>query len=184
MIMKQPYLALLRGINVGGKNMIRMSELKEGLEASGFEDIKTHIQSGNVLFSYEETDTSKLAEKISLSIAKHFKAQIGVAVFSKQEWQTILKHAPESWGKDKARKHNLLVMLKPCDTKQVTTDIGKLEPDIETLVPGEGVLYQSLSLKLFGRTTSGKLAGKQIYKQMTIRNYNTSLKLLSLFNDM
>jgi uncharacterized protein (DUF1697 family) len=71
-------------------------------------------------------------------------------------------------------------MLKPYDMQQVVADIGDLKPDIEMLIAGEGVLYQSMSLALFGRTTTGKLATKPIYKRMTVRNYNTSMKLLTL----
>lgn len=60
--------------------------------------------------------------------------------------------------------------------------VGELKPDIETIEPGNGVLYQSMSLKMFGRTTTGKLVSNPIYKKITVRNYNTVTKLFSLLN--
>ncbi len=104
-------------------------------------------------------------------------------MFSKNKWQSIIDKAPNNWGRDKTWKHNLLALIKPYAMQQVMSDIGELKPDIEMLVPGEGVIYQSISFKMFGRSTSGKLAGKPVYKQMTIRNYNTATKLLPLLQN-
>lgn len=178
--MNTSYLALLRGVNVGGNNMIKMSELKIALESDGFTDVSTYIQSGNVLFTSGEQGIDKLAEKVKNSLVKHFGIDVGVAVFSKDEWQQVVDGAPKWWGKDATWKHNLLAMLKPYDMEQVVAAYGELKPEIEMLLPGEGVLYQSLSLEKFGRTTGGKLAANPIYKRMTIRNYNTATKLLTL----
>lgn len=178
--MKISYLALLRGINVGGNNMIKMSDLRGSLTQAGFQDVRTFIQSGNVLFQSAETDASKLVSHIEALIRKQWKIEVAVAVFSKHEWQQILLKAPKAWGKDPEWKHNLLVLLKPYDMASVIADISELKPGIERLVPGDGVLYQSMSRELFGRTTTGKLASKAVYKRMTVRNYNTAQKLLSL----
>lgn len=178
--MQITYLALLRGVNVGGKNMLKMAELKAALEADGFAAVRTYIQSGNIIFEAAKTDTELLARRVRQSIAKQFHIQAGVAVFTSDEWQHIIKKAPKDWGKDPSWKHNLLILLKPYDMKTVVSAIGELKPDIELLTPGGGVLYQSMSLKLFGRTTTGKLAANPVYQQMTIRNYNTATKLLGL----
>lgn len=175
------YLALLRGVNVGGR-MLSMAALRESMEKDGFENVKTFIQSGNVFFDSSETNTDKLAAAVSKHIKTHFDMDVEVAVFTKSEWQKIIDRAPKWWGVDKTWKHNLLVLLKPYDMSEVIKDVGELKPDIEAMEPGEGVLYQSMSFKLFGRTTTGKLASKPVYKRMTIRNYNTSNKLLALFD--
>lgn len=183
MPMKQSYLALLRGVNVGGNNIIKMADLKATLEAAGFQNVRTYIQSGNVLFSASEvTDTDNLAALVEETIASHFQVPVRVAVFSKPEWQAVIASAPDSWGKNPDWKHNLLVMLKPCDIQQAVAAIGDLKPDIEALQAGDGVLYQSVSIKSFGRATTGKLAASAVYKQMTVRSYNTAVKLSSLLN--
>lgn len=178
------YLALLRGVNVGGNGTLNMSELKTELERSGYKNVHTYINSGNVFFTTDETDTLKLADSVRTLIYKKFQLDVAVVVFSRDEWQQIINDAPGWWGRDHEWKHNLLVMIPPytMTMKEVVTAIGELKPDIETMQAGEGVLYQSMSKALFGRTTTGKLASNPIYKRMTIRNFNTATKLLSLFD--
>jgi|LSQX01.3.fsa_nt_gb uncharacterized protein (DUF1697 family) len=66
------YIALLRGINVGGKNKLAMSELKARFEKLGFTDVSTHLNSGNVIFSTDIDDTEHLAHKIKIMIEKNF----------------------------------------------------------------------------------------------------------------
>jgi uncharacterized protein (DUF1697 family) len=176
----QSYLALLRGINVGGNNMIKMAELKTCLEDAGFHNVRTYIQSGNVIFKAQDDDTAKLEKRMEEIIQERFGMQIRVAVFSKDEWSAILDNAPEKWGKEMDWKHNILVLLRPYTTDNAVAAIGELKPDIEMMIAGKGVLYQSASIKMVGRTTTGKLASNPIYKQMTIRNYNSATKLLAL----
>ncbi len=176
------YLALLRGVNVSGKSLVAMANLRAALAEAGLADVQTYIQSGNVIFTSGVKDTGKLAALIGNAIAKHFDMNVGVVVFSHDEWAHIISGAPKWWGKDPEWKHNLLVLLKPYNMDDVIAAVGQLKPDIEAMEPGEGVLYQSMSLKLFGRTTSGKLSSSPIYKKMTVRNYNTATKLLALLN--
>ena len=174
------YLALLRGINVGGNSIVKMSELKRALENSGLQKVTTYIQSGNVLFVSNKTDPQALSQLIHERIQSEFGVDSAVVVFTKAEWEKIIKSAPRAWGKDPTWKHNLLIMLKPYDMQAVIVAVGELKPDIEFMVAGDGVLYQSMSRKLFGRTTTDKLASNPLYKRMTVRSYNTSVKLRSL----
>lgn len=175
----QTYLAFLRGINVGGKGLIKMTELKASLEASGLSDVQTYIQSGNVIFRSDLTK-KKSAELITATIDRAFKLTVAVAVFRQDEWRDIIASAPSRWGNDNTRKHNLLIMIEPSDVDATIAAIGQLKPGIEAIEPGRGVIYQSISWAKFGQTTSGKLASNPIYKQMTIRNYNTAVKLAAL----
>ena len=174
------YLALLRGINVGGKALIKMADLKAALEHKGFEDVRTYIQSGNVLFTSDKHDKETLAVIIHDALKDHFNLDIDVVVLSAKEWNEIIESAPSWWGHDNTRKHNLVIMIPPYDMNQTMAAIGELKPDIESAEAGNGVVYQSISLEFFGRTTSGKLAANPIYKHMTIRNYNTAQKLNTL----
>ena len=175
------YLALIRGINVGGNSLLKMDSLKAAFEAAGFKGVRTYIQSGNVFFSSDNLDQLALAEQISKLIAEHFHISAGVVVFTEQQWREIIQSAPIWWGKDQSWKHNLLILLPPYDMAEVVEAVGVLKPAIEAMAPGDGVLYQSMSLELFGRTTTGKLASNPVYKRMTVRNYNTANKLLQLF---
>lgn len=174
------YLALLRGINVGGNAMIRMSELKECMEEAGFVEVRTYIQSGNVLFAAPKREPARLARRLEATIEKKFALKIGVAIFTGCEWEEIVRRAPKSWGKDKDWKHNLLALLPGTKPGEVIAAMGALKPEIEVLTAGRGVIYQSLSIVSFGRTTSGKLPAQPIYRRITVRNYNTTRKLAEL----
>ncbi|MFO0955310.1 MAG: DUF1697 domain-containing protein [Candidatus Saccharibacteria bacterium] len=174
------YLALLRGVNVGGKGMLKMSDLKVAIEQAGFKNVQTYINSGNVLFSAAPTDTRKLAQDIHQIIHTTSQLDVEVIVFTHDEWRLIIEAAPQWWGENKEWKHNLLILIPPYDMRAVIAAVGELKPDIEAMQSGDGVLYQSMSKALFGRTTTGKLASNPIYKKMTIRNFNTATKLLTL----
>jgi uncharacterized protein (DUF1697 family) len=174
------YLALLRGVNVGGKGLIRMSELKECLEEAGFAEVRTYIQSGNVLFAAPKTDPSRLARQMEARIEEKFAMKVGVVVFSEKDWREIVERAPKSWGKNKDWKHNLLALLPGTTADEVMKAVGALKPEIEAMAAGRGVLYQSLSIDSFGRTNSGKLTGHPIYRRITVRNINTARKLAEL----
>jgi uncharacterized protein (DUF1697 family) len=178
------YLAFLRGINVGGNSLIRMAELTKALEAAGLQGVKTYIQSGNVIFVSAEKDKTKLAALIKSTIHNAFNMIVDIAVFTQEEWRTIIKVAPSWWGDNQDWKHNLLIMIEPYDMQETIAFIGELKPDIEALQAGNGVLYQSLSFERFSRTAGGKLASKPIYKQMTVRNYNTATKLLGVLDKL
>lgn len=74
------YVALLRGINVGGNSLIKMADLKVGFEGIGLTEVKTYINSGNVLFASDEKDSRKLSEKIEGMILKKFKLPVKTLV--------------------------------------------------------------------------------------------------------
>ena len=176
------YLVFLRGINVGGKSLIKMAELKAALEADSFKHVKTYIQSGNVFVTTPEKDAVKVARAVSKSIAKHFKLDVKAVAFTKQEWQRVVAEAPKWWGTGDGWKHDLLILLPPYDMKDVMTSLGEPKPDIENIGSGAGVVYASLVIKKFSSTRISKLVGTPLYKQVTIRNYNTATKLANLFD--
>lgn len=178
----ETYLALLRGVNVGGNSLIKMANLRDTLTKEGFSDVRTYIQSGNVIFKSGTTNTAELAEQIKSYINKDFGMSVDVVVFSKTEWQLIISSAPKWWGDDKTWKHNLLILIRSSDMSEAIEALGNLKPEIESVEPGKGVLYQSMSFEKFGRTSSSKLVLLPVYKKMTIRNFNTATKLLALFD--
>ena len=174
------YVALLRGINVGGNNIVPMSELKECFEALHLKNVKTFINSGNVLFETDETDQVMLRSMIEKALENHFKIVLRIVLVDSERYQRVIKNAPAWWGKDATWKHNLIFLIEPYEIQDVVKAVGMLKPEIEAMKPGDGVLYQSMSFEKFGRTTAGKLAANPIYKKMTIRNFNTASKLALL----
>lgn len=175
------YLALLRGVNVGGKGLISMATLKEALTLAGFANTRTYINSGNVFFDTDRTGVDELVTDVEKIIRRQFGLKISVVIFTQEQWQRVIDEVPAQWGRDGGMKHNLLVPLPGTSAREIISAIGQIKPDIEAMWPGPGVVYQSLSWEKFGRTTGGKLAGNPIYKQLTVRNFNTTKKLLELF---
>ncbi len=88
------YAAFLRGINVGGKNKIKMETLREILSAEGFENVKTYINSGNIIFETSKSDDKKLAEQIEKAIEKEFGLNIKTMVRSTDEIKNIVENNP------------------------------------------------------------------------------------------
>lgn len=172
------YLALLRGVNVGGNNKVTMKDLVAAMTEDGFTDVKSYINSGNVLFSSKSSND--LDKKVAAAVKRHSGLNIDVAVLSAERWINIVNVAPKTWGKQDDWKHNIVVMIPPAAPEQMLQEVGELRPDYESLDTGDGVVYQSISLKYFGRARSGALVGKPLYKKMTIRNYNTATKLAEL----
>ena len=92
------YIAFLRGINISGKNKMPMEELKQGFERLNYTEVKTYLNSGNVIFSSDEADTIKIISRIEEMIKNQFSLDIPVFVISKEELEDILYHAPDWWG--------------------------------------------------------------------------------------
>ena len=174
------YIALLRGINVGGKSLIKMAELKTCFEALGFTNVQTYINSGNVLFESKVQPTLKLSKVIEKSIEATFSFPVRVVVINEPDYRTIMQNIPKGWGDKPDWRYNLLFLIPPYDTEAVMADIGVPKPGIEIIAAGNGVIYQALEFNSYGRTTGSKLPSRLSYKTITIRNWNTARKLLTL----
>ena len=97
---KVDYLVLLRGINVGGKNIIKMDELKKIFEEMKFTDVKTYIQSGNVIFLDYENDQIKIQKKIERALFKKLNYKINIRILTFSEINEIVNNKPEGFGED------------------------------------------------------------------------------------
>lgn len=177
------YVALLRGINVGGNRKVPMSDLKVCLENIGLENVRTYIQSGNVLFESESRDPRVLEKNIETAIEETFGFPVPTVVLSADELKSILDQTPKGWNEDPEWKYNYIFLKSPYDEKEVIDGIGVLKPDIEALTLGKGIIYQSMLFSMYGRTTTGKLASRPVYQLMTIRNHNTVSKLVGLLSE-
>ena len=97
------YVALLRGTNVGGKNLIKMTELVACFEALGFRDVSTYIQSGNVLFTSPASARAALTRRIEQALAERFKYRASVVLRSGQQLRQIVTRAPKGFGAHPAK---------------------------------------------------------------------------------
>ena len=177
------HLALLRGINVSGHNMIKMDALKKMLENMGFQNVETYIQSGNVFVDSDEENAASVGFKIKQEISKVFGHDVPVVMVSKSDLELCFKNNPYLKEKD-------------CDTKKVyVAFISKeLSPlaindlKISNFKPDEAAIDASrIYIKYAVGAGKTKLDQKYIEKKInvtaTIRNWNTVTTLLSMFEN-
>ena len=111
--MTKVYLALLRGINVGGKNKVPMAELKACFEELGCENVRTYIASGNVMFESNKS-SAELTEEIQESLPKKFKLDselIKILVLSRDQLQKVIDQAPKGFGTEPGKYHSDAIFL-------------------------------------------------------------------------
>jgi len=178
------YVAFLRGINVGGKNLIKMTDLKSCFEDLGFQDVHTYIQSGNVLFSAAKSDQANLTKQIEDALSKMFNYESRVVVRSLKQMKDIVTHAPKGFGSDSATYRYDVIFLKAPLTaaqamKSVTTKEG-----VDQAFAGKSVLYFSRLISRASQSNLTRIITTSVYRSMTIRNWNTTTKLLNMMKAM
>jgi len=174
------YVALLRGINVGGNNLIKMIELKACFEAHGLWNVVTYIQSGNVLFTAGRSGQDALTSKIEKALSKAFAYQSRVVVRSHEQMKAIVAGAPKGFGGRPAEYRYDVVFLKsPLTTGDAMKSVPA-NPVVDRVYAGDGVLYSSRLISKATQSHLGRIVGKPVYQDMTIRNWNTTTKLLEL----
>ena len=177
------YVALLRGINVGGNNMVSMKALKESLERLGFDDVQTYINSGNVLFRAKGADARKLEERIDRMLAHEHGLKGRTVVRSEDEMARLVKTIDDEWKIDPDWRYNVVFLRHTLDPVAVIKDIP-LKPDIERVVCCPGTLLWSARVSSITRSAMLKLSSRQVYQDMTVRNVNTTKKILQLMERM
>jgi len=177
------FVALLRGVNVGGKNIIRMSSLKASFERMRFKDVSTYINSGNILFKSKEGDARKLETKIEAMLSREYKLGCKVVVRSLSEIATLVGNLPENWTGDKRWKYDVIFLRHSIDSKNVLKDLAP-KNDIEQVVYCPGTLLWSARIRDWSKTSIHKLASQKIFQDMTIRNTNTTRKIYELMKKM
>jgi uncharacterized protein (DUF1697 family) len=174
------YVALLRGINVGGGNLIKMAALKASFEALGFREVATYIASGNVLFTAPRSEVSTLAGRIEKALSAEYGYQAMVVVRSRRQLQAIVTRAPKGFGAELARFRCDVVFLKEPLTSAEAMKSVRVREGVDQAFAGAGVIYFSRVSKLASKSLLPKLASMPVYQRMTIRNWNTTTKLLAL----
>ena len=177
-------LALLRGINVGGRNLISKNQLVDFFAGLGLNDVSTYIQSGNVLFRSTPARIAGLTGEIEQGLEKKFAYPARAVVITEPEYHAMVKSAHRDWGKREDRKHNALFTLSEISPSQVIDELPPPEKGVEKVSRGPGVLFWSADKKRLAETTMMKLSKSRLYKLLTVRNHNTVFKLQQLLNDM
>ena len=174
------YVALLRGINVGGKNLIKMADLRSCFEGGGFLDVSTFIASGNVLFRANGAAGPKLIKRIEDMLAAAFDYQATVVVRSDKQMKATVEGVPKGFGTQPARyRYDVLFLKEPLDAASALGTVPKRE-GVDEVYAGPGALYYSRLVAKAAQSQLSRVVALPIYKQMTIRNWNTTTKLWAL----
>lgn len=175
------YIVLLRGINVGGNNIVSMKELKKLLEQNGFQEVVTYINSGNIIFKCENSDNESLKSYVEALILEAFMLKLTVMLISVEELQEAINNAPDWWDADQESRHNAIFVISPVTVEDVVREVGDYKPEYEKVGSYGRVIFWSAPNKTFSRTRWSKIVGmKSVYNNITIRNSNTVKKLLKL----
>lgn len=177
------YVALLRGINVGGKNKIAMSELKTCFEKLDLTNVKTYINSGNVVFESNK-NAKDIARQVETSLPTLFKLDsdlIKVHILSQQELLAIIEKAPKGFGAQPDTYHSDAILLMDITPEEALVVFSPKE-GVDMIWPGNGVIYSQRLSAQRTRSRLGKIIGTVPYKSMTIRSWGTMLKLASLLS--
>ena len=176
------YVALLRGINVGGKNLIGMPALKAFFEAQGFAGVATYIQSGNVVFTSSE-GSAALVARIEAGLSEAFAYPASVVLRSRQQLRRIVEGAPAGFGARPALYRYDVIFLKEPLSASEALERAPARPGVDQVFSGSGVLYFSRLVRKASESRMSRITALPIYRQMTIRNWNTTTRLLELLDE-
>lgn len=175
------YIALLRGININGKNKIPMKELKEVLEKD-YDNVLTYLNTGNVIFESDIDSKETIIKNICEIIKNKFGLDIPVFVIKEEELEDILNNYPTSWNTDnKDIYKNLIFIIPPTRCEEVYNTVGEPSKDIDKIEEYNNVIFWSFDLKNYRKSNYWvKTASTDIKDKITIRTANTMRKILEI----
>lgn len=175
-------VALLRGINVGGKKLLKMAALKTSFERLGLTDVATYIQSGNVVFSAPRVEPA-LARRISGALADEYGHEVPVTLRDAKQLQAVLAAAPKGFGQQPDTYRSDVIFLFDGLTPQRVLRAVELRDGVDTAHAGPGCLYFARLTARASQSKLTKIVSSPLYAQMTIRNWNTTTALARLASE-
>jgi uncharacterized protein (DUF1697 family) len=173
------YVALLRGINVGGKNKVEMKKLKATFEGSGMGHVTTYINSGNVVFTDNRRKPSRIVSVLEEAIAADLGLEIKVLIRDFPAIKKVIKALPKQWTNDASMRCDVMFLWERFDRKDVLEELT-IKPEIEDVKYVPGAVIWRVDRANVTRSRIYKMIGTDLYRGMTIRNCNTVRKLAEL----
>jgi uncharacterized protein (DUF1697 family) len=176
-------VALLRGINVGGKNLIGMPDLADSFRHAGYAGVRTHTQSGNVLFTAEPATGTALEDAVERMLRERFGIPISVLVRSRGELAAVIAAAPADHG-SQALRSEVLFLKHPLTAETAYAALPELRAGVDSAAPGPGVIYFSRVAAQASKTRITRLMDMPIFQQMTMRSWRTTTRLSEMLDGM
>ena len=175
------YVILLRGINVGGKNKVPMAALRDCLEELGFSNVATYIASGNAILRSKKS-AAEVQSAIEQALPNKFELDseyIKALVLTHDYLQAIVESKPAGFGEHPDKYHSDAIFLMDLDVEQAILVFSPRD-GVDQIWTGDGVVYSQRLSSARTKSRLGKIVGTPAYKSMTIRTWNTVIKLLDL----
>lgn len=172
------YIALLRGINVGGNSKVDMKLLASVCKSLGLQNVKTYINSGNILFD-SQLDPGRITTLLENGIKKEFALSVPVIIVSANKVQDIVKKVPSSWTNDTEMKTDVMFLWDEVNDNSILEKFN-IKSEIDNVMYVDGAVVWNIERKNVTRSGLLKIIGTPLYKKMTIRNINTVRKLKDL----
>ena len=176
------YVALLRGVNVGGNHRVPKQDFRQVLESLGLRDVVIYLNSGNAVFT-SESDVD--AQDVQTALETHFDFAIPTLILPAEKVQAIAAAIPPEWTNDapkpdkSGQKSDVLYLFDDINTPEIIETIG-YKPAIETMMYVDGAVIANITRANQTKGSLQRLVGTKLYSQITIRNVNTARKLAAL----
>ena len=176
------YVALLRGINVGGNRKVEMARLKVVFEGAGTTEVRTYINSGNVIFT-DERPAAELAPVLESAIEDEFGFHVGVLLRDLDSMRRLVAAIPNEWVNDKTQRTDVWFLWEDQDKPEVMDDLA-IKDGIDKVFYVPGAVVWCADGEKLTRSGRGKVVGTNLYKSLTARNVNSVRKIHSLMEDL
>lgn len=175
-------VALLRGINVGGKNKVEMARLKQTFERLGLGNVRTYINSGNVIFTSDAQDPSELASVIEDAIEEDFGLRPRVLIRDQEAIEAVERAIPSTWVSDATMRCDVQFLWEEIDDSGIIDDLP-VRDGIDEVIYVPGAVIWKVDAGNLTRSGRSRVVGTRTYQSMTVRNSNTVRKLATLMRE-
>lgn len=179
------YVALVRGVNVGGRHRVPQKEFQAVLERLGYRDVVIYLNSGNAVLSSDEMPD---ASRVQAALEAHFGFSIPTLILSGEKIQAIAASIPEEWANDAPRpdksgqKSDVVYLFDDVNHAGVLDKLG-YRPEVETMLYVDGAILAHVLRANQSKSSLSKIVGTPLYKQVTVRSVTTARKLANLVSE-
>lgn len=166
------YIALFRGINVGGNRKVEMKKLKVLFESLQFTEVSTYINSGNIIFESDK-DAKTVLSKIKTVLEKNFDFEIPTLVKTEKEMKKISDAIPKEWQNDPTQRTDVAYLFPDIDSKKTIEELPFKREFVDVRYV-KGAIFWNIQKENVNKSQLAKLISHKLYKSMTIRNVNTA----------
>jgi uncharacterized protein (DUF1697 family) len=171
------YVALLRGINVGGR-IVKMTELKDCFEKANYINVSTILQSGNVIFKSNEVDLELIRHKLETAVISQFNYPAKIFIFRQDSLQLLVSKYPFNDSDENYQYY--IIFLRSGLVESLLFYRDKLDPNIEEIAGGNDVVYWKVQKGMSVKSAFSQFLIKSEFKDFnTIRNINTVMRLVT-----